>query len=137
MKEKVKETLKQLGFDVDEVEDFIFHFQYEGLSYLCAGNMEDDEFLSIAIPDVIGRADVSELDYYKLMDSVNSALKYVKAYTFDNDMWLACERKVYEGDDMMLVIGNMIQQLDCAFVYFASEMRKMIADNDSTSDEEE
>lgn len=49
MKEKVLKALKELGFKLEEVEDFGYIFQYEGTHYLYAPNIMGEEFLNICI----------------------------------------------------------------------------------------
>ena len=52
MKEKVLKALKELGFKLEEVEDFGYILQYECTHYLYAPNIMGEEFLNICIPGV-------------------------------------------------------------------------------------
>lgn len=41
MKEKILETLRMMGFEVEEMEGLGFGFRYEGINYLYMPNDED------------------------------------------------------------------------------------------------
>lgn len=47
MKEKILNTLKEIGFTVEEIEDFGFLFQYEGTNLVYTPYSKDENFLNI------------------------------------------------------------------------------------------
>lgn len=113
MKEKIMNAFKTLGFELMNIEDLWYGFEYEGINYLWMVN-DDDEFLNISIPAVIDVDSVIELEFYKLMDKFNSTLKYVKVNKFLDSMWLFYERELVGDEDLELLIPHIVIQLEYA-----------------------
>lgn len=133
MKEKIFETLRTMGFEVEEMEDFGYGFQYEGINYLYMPNDEDEDFLSISIPAIMDCDDVSSEVFYQLMDKLNSTLKYVKANKFGDSMWLFYERELYGGEDLEKLLTHMILHLEAGITFFRNLITSAINDDDSDS----
>lgn len=131
MKEKILETLRMMGFEVEEMEDFGYGFQYEGKNYLYMPNDEDEDFLSISIPAVMDCDDVSSEVFYQLMDKLNSTLKYVKANKLGDSMWLFYERELYGGEDFEKLLAHMILHLEAGITFFRNLITSAINDDDS------
>lgn len=131
MKEKILETLRTMGFEVEEMEDLGYGFQYEGKNYLYMPNDEDEDFLSISIPAVMDCDDVSNELFYQLMDKLNSTLKYVKANKLGDSMWLFYERELYGGEDLEKLLAHMILHLEAGITFFRNLITSAINDDDS------
>ena len=84
MQEKIVITLKEIGFSVEEIEDFGFLFQYEGTNLVYAPNSKDENFLNICAPGV---TDIQENDtsinIYELANKLNCELNFIKAYVME------------------------------------------------------
>lgn len=132
MKEKVLEAFKVLGFALDQLDDFGYAFQYEGKNFIYFCNDDDENFLNIVMPGVISMDDCKD-SFYQIMDMFNNALKYVKAYRFDNDMWLVYERAIIGEEDLQAVISHMISHLEVGF----NKLYDMTDEADEQSDTEE
>ena len=119
MKEKVLKALKELGFKLEEVEDFGYIFQYEGTHYLYAPNIMGEEFLNICIPGVCDLHEAKEtFDLCHLASKLSYELNYVKAYVKEERLWIAYECNI-EGCEKSLkdIVGNMISYLDFGINY--------------------
>ena len=119
MKEKVLKALKELGFKLEEVEDFGYLFQYEGTHYLYAPNIMGEEFLNICIPGVCDLHEAKEtFDLCHLANKLSYELNYVKAYVKEERLWIAYECNI-EGCEKSLkdIVGNMISYLDFGINY--------------------
>lgn len=111
MKEKILNAFKALGFEMEDLEELGYSFDYEGLHFLLMNN-KDEDFLSIAIPAVYDKSNSDELEFYKVMDKLNATLKYVKVNELSNSMWFFYEREVSEDDDFEKILPMMILNLE-------------------------
>ena len=96
-------AFKALGFEMEDLEELGYSFDYEGLHFLLMNN-KDEDFLSIAIPAVFDKSNSDELEFYKVMDKLNATLKYVKVNELSNSMWFFYEREVSEDDDFEKIL---------------------------------
>lgn len=138
MKEKILETLRELGFLPEEIEDMGYSFQYEGLKYLYMYNEKDENFLNISIPGFYDLEDDNHSLRWILPETINSTLKYVKAYVLGDNIWLSYERELLGDEDLTQLIFSMIFHLEGAS-QFARKTIKDIekeAENDSKESEE-
>ena len=134
MKEKILNTLKEIGFTVEEIEDFGFLFQYEGTNLVYAPNSKDENFLNICAPGV---TDIQENDtsinIYELANKLNCELNYIKAYVMEGRLWIGYEMNAaISEDNTQEVLGHMISYLDAAVNY-----AKDIIDNGNLDADEE
>ena len=126
MKEKVLKALKELGFKLEEVEDFGYIFQYEGTHYLYAPNIMGEEFLNICIPGVCDLHEAKEtFDLCHLANKLSYELNYVKAYVKEERLWIAYEYNV-EGCEKSIrdIVGTMISYLDFGINYTRGLLEK-------------
>lgn len=111
MNEKVLNALKELGFIVENVGDTNYCFQYEGNNYLYMYNETDESFLNIAIPNVLQFNDENELYCHRLMEGINNQTKYVKAYKYDDSVWLFYELELSGNEKLRDVLSRIILRL--------------------------
>lgn len=114
MKDKILNTLTELGFKLEVIDNIGYGFSYEGIKYMYMDHQNDENFLNICIPTVFELEDDSDLMYYKLMDRINTNQKYVKAYELGNFIWLFYERELYGDEDLMALITRMILHLEAS-----------------------
>ena len=141
MKEKILETFADLGFKLEKSGDIGYSFGYEGLNLLYILNEDDEEFFSIALPCICDCNKDNALTAFALMEKINSSLKYVKANTLADSVWLFYERElVSEQEDLMPVMPRMIQHLEAALAFAHRTMpeieKSMAEDNTDESDTE-
>lgn len=129
MKEKILETLRELGFDLLEIEQAGYGFQYEGKGYMYVPDTGDDAFLSLSMPEVYEPDDsLSEL-CGQLAERINSGIKYVKAYVVNGSLWLFYEREILEDDgDLTNVMASMISRLDVAYHFAQAQIAELKQD---------
>lgn len=129
MKEKILNAFKTHGFALEEVGDAGYHFDYEGLHFLWLTN-DDENFLNIVIPNVAEKDDMDdEITYYRLMDMINSKMKYVKANTVNGFIWLCYERELIDETHIDEVIRHMIVHLEQSY--------HMMGSNEEQTDDED
>ena len=88
MKEKILNTFKSLGFELEEIEEIGYAFKYEGINCMWMSNNGDENFLSIGVPAILDKPDEEVVSFYQLIDKLNGILKYIKANIVGNSLWL-------------------------------------------------
>ena len=136
MKENVLETLKAMGFEIEELS-FGYGFEYEDRHYLFLPSDHDESFLSIALPAVLDIDDEENAGNYRVMDRLNSGVKYVKATRIHDSVWLFYERELLGNEDMEQLLTSMIMALDAAINILHGSMNDDDDDDDDSSDDGE
>ena len=52
MKKKILEAFAELGFQLEQMDDFGYGFSYEGTNFIFMPNADDEEFLNICVPGI-------------------------------------------------------------------------------------
>ena len=73
------EAFAELGFKLEQMDDFGYGFSYEGTNFIFMLNSDDEEFLNICGPGIYDLEEESPLTFIELMNKINSTLKYIKA----------------------------------------------------------
>lgn len=144
MKEKILKALDDLGFKLEEEGNMSYSFTYEGLILLFLYNEDDENFLNIALPGILEVDEGKVMQTCALMERINSTLKYVKAYIYNDSVWLFYERELFGGEDFPLVISRMILRLEAGLAFarktmveIENTMTNNSSDNDVVDDVEE
>ena len=116
MKEKILEAFENLGFNLEYNDTLGYSFFYEGINLLYMYNEDDETFLNISVPGIYDLEDGKET-YDVLKEKINSTLKYVKAYTLCNSLWIFYERDLLGNEDLEDVIRRMVLQLAAALMF--------------------
>lgn len=135
MKEQILNTFAAMGFQLEEMEGFVYGFRYEGINYLYMPNDDDEDFLNIAVPAIVEINDENAHAAHMLMDKLNSTLKYVKANKLGDSMWLFYERELYGGEDFEKLLSRMILHLEAALNFYRNAMANIKEELDSTDDD--
>ena len=134
MKEKILNTLRELGFVIEERTSEAFEFEYEGRNYLYLYNDDDQDFINICMPAVAEFEDSEDLHLYKVADKMNATLKYVKTYRYGDSLWLYYEREAFsEEEDLKEILTRMIYRLEGAYNFIGKAL-KDTDDNDDTDE---
>ena len=136
MKEKILEIFKALGFEMEEMEDLGYAFHYEGKTLVYMYNADNEDLLSIALPAIQDIDDKEDISVYKMMDKLNSSLKYIKSFNYFNSIWLFYERELFGNEDLEQLITNMILHLDIGYRFFHHKMNDS-TDSDDNEDKED
>lgn len=114
MKEKILQTLRELGFVPEKVEDLGYGFDYEGHKYLYMYNDEDENFLCFTVSNIMKITERNSSLAETLINSINLRRKYIKACRFGENVLFSYERELSGGEDLRLVVGSMILHLNRA-----------------------
>lgn len=139
MKEKILEVLANLGFKTEAADEMGYVFEYEGMRLLYIPNDDDEDFLVIALPGFYDYDEEKIGPYVALSEKLNSTLKYVKAYTIANSMWLFYERELFGGENLEEIISRMVLRLEAGLMVARDTIKEMEAsfdnDNDANGDD--
>ncbi len=124
MKEKILEAFENLGFNLEYNDTLGYSFFYEGINLLYMYNEDDETFLNISVPGIYDLEDGKET-YDVLKEKINSTLKYVKAYTLCNSLWIFYERDLLGNEDLEEVIRRMVLQLAAALMFARDTIDKI------------
>ena len=122
MKEKILEAFAELGFQLEQMDDFGYGFSYEGTNFIFMPNADDEEFLNICVPGIYDLEEESPLSFIELMNKINSTLKYIKAYELGKSIWLFYERELFGDEDLAKVISRMILHLEAGLMFSRKAM---------------
>lgn len=125
MKEKILAAFDNLGFNLEDNESLGYHFYYEGINFLYLYNEDDEDFLNISVPGIYDLKENNKEDYNALKEKINSTLKYVKAYTLGDSLWLFYERDLLGNEDVEEVIRCMILHLAAALIFARDSIEKI------------
>ena len=125
MKEKILAAFENLGFNLEDTESLGYTFNYEGINFLYMYNEDDENFLNISVPGIYDLEENNKEKYEELKEKINSTLKYIKAYTLGDSLWLFYERDLSNNDDLEEVIRCMILHLAAALVFARDTIEKM------------
>ena len=125
MKEKIWEAFAELGFQLEQMDDFGYGFSYEGTNFIFMPNSDDEEFLNICVPGIYNLEEESPLSFIELMNKINSTLKYIKAYELGKSIWLFYERELFGDEDLAKVISRMILHLEAGLMFSRKAMAEI------------
>lgn len=131
------EAFAELGFKLEQMDDFGYGFSYEGTNFIFMPNSDDEEFLNICVPGIYDLEEESPLTFIELMNKINSTLKYIKAYELGKSIWLFYERELFGDEDLMKVISRMILHLEAGLMFSRKAMAEIKANAEDNGDEEE
>lgn len=135
MKEKILAAFENLGFNLEDTESLGYSFNYEGINFLYMYNEDDENFLNISVPGIYDLEDNNKEKYEALKEKINSTLKYVKAYTLGEGLWLFYERDLLGNEDLEEVIRHMILHLAAALMFTRDSIEKIDnGESDESSD---
>ena len=125
MKEKILAAFENLGFNLEDIESLGFSFNYEGINYLYMYNEDDENFLNISVPSIYDLEKDNKEKNEELKEKINSTLKYVKAYTLGDSLWIFYERDLLGNEDLEEVIRHMILHLAAALMFARDSIEKI------------
>lgn len=125
MKEKILAAFENLGFNLEDNESLGYHFYYEGINFLYMYNEDDEDFLNISVPSIYDFEKDNKEKYDELKEKINSTLKYVKAYTLGDSLWIFYERDLLGNEDLEEVIRHMILHLAAALMFARDSIEKI------------
>lgn len=130
IKDEILDAFDALGFKMEPIDDFGYGFDYEGSNYLYLPSDNDEDFVNVCIPGIYELEEGEDMLYYKLVDKINSSMKYVKSYKYGGRVWLFYERELIGGEDLMMLLSHMILSLEASYNFARKAMAELKASDD-------
>ena len=123
MAEKTLEALRTLGFIPEEIEDFGYRFEYEGLTLAYPVNKDDSNSITLMVPNVFDITDDNRAEVFTAMLRLCRKVKYVQPHIMHGDessqVWLNYQHYLgEEGEPTPELIEHMVRVLDYSTVTF-------------------
>lgn len=112
IKDDVLNVLRTLGFIPEEIEDFGYRFEYEGLSLLYSVDDDESKCVTIVVPGIFDITEDNRLFALESMLKLCGKMKYVQPnIVFNDQVWLNYQH--YLGDNPVSedLIEHMIRVL--------------------------
>ena len=98
-------------------------FQYEDRTYFIEVNESDEEFFRVVLPNIWSIESISEgVQVVQACDVVNRTMKCTKAYTTNDDVWIAVELFVGRPDAFKSVFQRCLSAISSGVDAFIEEM---------------
>lgn len=128
IKDQVLTSLSALGFIPEEIEDFGYRFDYEGLILFYSVDDEESKCVSLIVPDIFDISDDNRIMVLEAMVRLCSKMKYVQPHImFDNQVWLNYQYFTGGNDVTPAIVEHMIRVL----TYSTSTFHKIINGDDN------
>jgi thiaminase len=138
-KEEIANHFKALGFDLEELPDYAYMTQYEGMTMLYLFDDDDDEFFRMAAPKIF---DVTEENRESLLDianEINIKLKYSKTTVLDDAVWVSYEHHFLDEEHIDAIIEHAMMLLQATVYAFHRRVNgdELNPSQDDDTDDEE
>lgn len=91
LKEMLADYLREEGF-LPKEENFGIAFKCEGINFLFLYDEDDEQYFRLVMPAIFDINEENRAAVLEAMNKVNSEMKVVKIYTFNDDsVWLGFE----------------------------------------------
>lgn len=134
MKEMILNAFKALGFELEELGELGYGFEYEGAHYLWLANLDDD-MLTICMPGLIDKEDVGELPLHLLMDKINGSFKFVKSTSVGDSAWLFYEHELLGEENFEKLLPHMVIHLEQAYRRICEAASEEVAEAETKKEE--
>lgn len=124
----VLKVLKELGFIPEEIPEFGYSFDYEGLTFLYRFEDEDSKCLNITLPNVFEITEDNRVKALEAMIKLTGKIKFVQPYIMDEDsVWLCYQHYLGENN----VTSDLLEHIIRTLSYSLIEFQKIITGEDN------
>ena len=97
--EMVLNYLKEQGL-CPQLDDDVIVFKYQMCTFVFFVDDDDDKFFRLALPSIFDVTEDNRISVLEAANQVNKALKVVKAFVPNNDVWLSAETLMDETPEL-------------------------------------
>lgn len=116
-------ALSELGFIPELLDDFGLKFEFEGLEYFVPLDPDDDQCISMVIPNIHEFDDESRDEAVNAILTTLSNVKYVQpTIVYDNHVWLQYQHYLGDADVEPEILEHIIK----ALAYTAAKFHSII-----------
>ena len=122
-KDDVLTALDNLGFGVEEINEYFYHFEYEEVNYLYNYDEDDEDFLHLSIPAIFQVTEDNAEMVMPVINRANDIIKYAKIVYSQEMVWATFEYPLFEWVDIEELLEFAIRMLQSAAVTFNRVLR--------------
>lgn len=141
MQDKVLQTLDEMGFKTEALENDIFSFEYENTKLLFMPGGLENEMLVFCVPGIFLINEEHLWISAVLMEKINNETCFIKSFMLGEHVALFYERELFGNDDLEETISRMVIHLhkaqEIALMYADGLMKKFGPKDNSALDETE
>lgn len=116
-KELVLSKLEELGFELVEVGEHGYAFEFEKLTILYMPD-DDEYFLRFAVPGIFDVTDENKDDVLDVVNETNMAIKYSKTCVFGDDVWIFYEYRIFDDEHLEEILEHVMRLLQVTYYLF-------------------
>ena len=119
--ELVKDWLSSEGYRYEIDSDGDVRFKYQGKTYFCTGDTNDEQFFRIIMPGIYQVENNRE----RVLEAVNTVcrdIKVLKAFLVEDKLWLSIEMFVDSSPEVEDFIERCLNILNAGFERVAHEI---------------
>ena len=118
-KEIILDHLQAMGFEIDELGDSGYVFNYEDVNYVYIPEEEDQQFLRIVIPNMFDVTDENRDAVLEASNEVSVRLKYAKvSIMHETSVWAVYEHYLHTTENLYELLEHIIQSLAATAQFF-------------------
>ena len=117
-KKTILEKLEEFGFPVEEIPEFGYVFNYEGIKFLYTPDDDDDGFLRFSVPNIFDVTEDNRTLVFDIINDTNLKIKYGKVCAYGNNVWASYEHRIFNNDNIEELIEHCLLVLQATVVLF-------------------
>lgn len=140
-KRVILEKLEEFGFALEEIPEFGYVFNYEGINFLYAPDDDDVNFLRFSVPNIFDVTEDNRTLIFDIINDTNLKIKYGKVCAYGYNVWATYEHRIFNNDNIEEVIEHCLLVLQATVVLFHRLVEgddiQQICDSDNDTENEE
>lgn len=116
-KNKVLETLEVMGFEIKEVPDLGFVFEYERLTLIFIPD-DDEDCLRFVAPNIFDVTDENRVFVLDFVNEINLSIKYSKVCVYGEHVWAFYEYLIFDDSNLEKIIEHCLLLLGTTVAVF-------------------
>ncbi len=117
-KKTILEKLEEFGFLVEEIPEFGYVFNYEGINFLYTPDDDDEDFLRFSVPNIFDVTEDNRTLVFDIINDTNLKIKYGKICAYGNNVWASYEHRIFNNDNIEELIEHCLLVLQATVVLF-------------------
>lgn len=117
-KKTILEKLEEFGFLVEEIPEFGYVFNYEGIKFLYTPDDDDEDFLRFSVPNIFDVTEDNRTLVFDIINDTNLKIKYGKICAYGNNVWASYEHRIFNNDNIEELIEHCLLVLQATVVLF-------------------
>ena len=132
-KENIINKLTELGFELQEVPEMGYVFEYEGMTILYMPD-DDEDFVRFGLPNIFEVTEENRPLVLEVANSTNLTIKYAKVCVYGESVWAFYEYRSFGNEDIEELVEHSLLLLGATLSLFH---RKIEGEDTITEDENE